>query len=251
MIDTHCHIFKQFYPDVEEVIKKMKNNIIIVSGTNDTDNKEVLSLCKKYKNVYGTLGIHPEELNSINDETFNFIEKHLMDDKIVGIGEIGLDYHFDKTNIDLQKKIFMYQLDLAKKYNKPVVIHSRDAVEDTLNILKSYKEIKKDIHCYSGSVESAKEFIKLNSKLGIGGVITFKNAKKLIEVITNIDLDYLLLETDSPFLSPEPFRGKKNEPYNVYYVALKIAQIKNISIEEVLSKTYENAISQFDLDMYL
>jgi len=140
---------------------------------------------------------------------------------------------------------------LARKYNKPVVIHIRDSMNDTIEIIKNYKELKKDIHCYSGSLESAKELIKMNCKLGIGGVLTFKNGKKLQEVVKNIDLEYLLLETDSPYLSPEPFRGKKNEPNNVIYVAKKIAEIKGINVEEVLLKTTNNAIYQFDLDKYL
>ena len=240
MVDTHCHITSEYYDNILEVISKMKDNIIIVSGTNKEDIKEVISLCN-YKNIYGTIGIYPtEELD------LKIIEDNINNKKIVGIGEIGLDYHLEH-NKEEQKNKFIKQLDLARKYNKTVVIHTRDAIQDTYDILKNYKDLKKVIHCYSGSLEMAKEFIKIGCRLGIGGVLTFKNSK-LKDVIKEIDLKYLLLETDSPFLAPEPLRGTKNEPYNVIYVAKKIAEIKNISLEEVLDRTTLNAKDQFDLE---
>ena len=240
MVDTHCHITSEYYDNILEVISKMKDNIIIVSGTNKDDIKEVINLCN-YKNVYGTIGIYPtEELD------LKIIEDNINNKKIVGIGEIGLDYHLEH-NKEEQKNKFIKQLDLARKYNKTVVIHTRDAIQDTYDILKNYKDLKKVIHCYSGSLEMAKEFIKIGCRLGIGGVLTFKNSK-LKDVVKEIDLKYLLLETDSPFLAPEPLRGTKNEPYNVIYVAKKIAEIKNISLEEVLDITTLNAKDQFDLE---
>lgn len=250
MIDTHAHLTINDYDNIEDVIKNMGNNIIIVSGTNINDNKEVIELVSKYENVYGTIGIHPTEIDLNVEEALNFVESNINNKKIVGIGEIGLDYHYD-CDKEKQKKIFIKQIQLANKYNKMMVIHSRDAVKDTYDILKKYKNnnIKIDIHCYSSSLEMAKEFIKLNGMLGIGGVITFKNSKTLNDVVKNIDLKYLLLETDSPYLSPEPFRGQKNEPYNIIYVAKKIAEIKNISLEEVLKVTTSNAVYQFDLDV--
>lgn len=243
MVDTHCHITSEYYDNILEVINKMKDNIIIVSGTNKEDIKEVISLCN-YKNVYGTIGIYPtEELD------LKIIEDNINNEKIVGIGEIGLDYHLEH-NKEEQKNKFIKQLDLARKYNKTVVIHTRDAIQDTYDILKNYKDLKKVIHCYSGSLEMAKEFIKIGCRLGIGGVLTFKNSK-LKDVVKEIDLKYLLLETDSPFLAPEPLRGTKNEPYNVIYVAKKIAEIKNVSLEEVLDITTLNAKDQFDLEQNL
>lgn len=248
MIDTHCHVFKEYYINIDEVINKMDNNIVIVSGTNDQDNKEVLELCKKYPNVYGTIGIHPTEECSSN--SLKFIEENLNNEKIVGIGEIGLDYYWNKDNKEKQKEIFIKQLDLARKFNKPVVIHNREATNDTYEILKDYPELKKDIHCYSGSLEMAKNFIKLNCRLGIGGVVTFKNSK-LKDVLKEIDLKYLMLETDSPFLTPEPYRGKQNEPYNIIYVAKTLSEIKGISLEEVLKQTTLNAIDQFNLKIKL
>ena len=239
MVDTHCHITSEYYDNIDEVINKMKDNIIIVSGTNKDDIKEVINLCN-YKNVYGTIGIYPtEELD------LKIIEDNINNKKIVGIGEIGLDYHLEH-NKEEQINKFIKQLDLARKYNKTVVIHTREAMQDTYDILKNYKDLKKVIHCYSGSLEMAKEFIKIGCRLGIGGVLTFKNSK-LKDVIKEIDLKYLLLETDSPFLTPEPYRGTKNEPYNIIYVAKKIAEIKNISLEEVLEVTTSNAKDQFDL----
>ena len=239
MVDTHCHITSEYYDNIGEVINKMKDNIIIVSGTNKDDIKEVINLCN-YKNVYGTIGIYPtEELD------LKIIEDNINNKKIVGIGEIGLDYHLEH-NKEEQINKFIKQLDLARKYNKTVVIHTREAMQDTYDILKNYKDLKKVIHCYSGSLEMAKEFIKIGCRLGIGGVLTFKNSK-LKDVIKEIDLKYLLLETDSPFLTPEPYRGTKNEPYNIIYVAKKIAEIKNISLEKVLEVTTLNAKDQFDL----
>ena len=240
MVDTHCHITSEYYDNINEVINKMKDNIIIVSGTNKDDIKEVIELCK-YKNVYGTIGIYPtEELD------LKIIEDNINNKKIVGIGEIGLDYHLEH-NKEEQIDKFIKQLDLAQNYNKCAVIHTRDAIQDTYDILKNYKDLKKVIHCYSGSLEMAREFIKINCRLGIGGVLTFKNSK-LKDVIKEIDLKYILLETDSPFLTPEPLRGTKNEPYNVIYVAKKIAEIKGISLEEVLNITTNNAKEQFDLE---
>lgn len=246
-IDTHCHIFKEYYDNIDEVINEMKDNIIIVSGYSSSSNREVIELVNKYPNVYGTIGLHPEEVNNISDSDFDFIIKNINNDKIVGIGEIGLDYHYIDDNKDLQKNVFIRQLNIARMYNKTVVIHSRDAINDTLNIIKDYKDLKIVMHCYSSSLEVAKELVKINVKLGIGGVVTFKNEIKLKEVVENISLDNLLLETDSPYMSPEPLRGKKNKPYNCYIVAEKIAEIKGISLEEVLNVTTFNAINQFDL----
>ncbi len=248
MIDTHCHLFSVYYDDLDDVIKRMGNNIMIVSGTNDDENLEVIKLCDKYANVYGTLGIHPTELSKITDDSFKIIEENILNPKIVGIGEIGLDYYWEKENKDLQKEIFIKQIALARKYNKSIVVHSRDALDDTYEIIKKYGTgLRVDIHCFSSSLEQAIRFIKLGCKLGVGGVLTFKNNVKLKNVIANIDLDSIMLETDSPYLTPEPYRGKRNEPYNVLYVAQKIAEIKGIDVEKVLEITTNNAISQFDL----
>ena len=171
--------------------------------------------------------------------------------KLYGIGEVGLDYYWDKTYIEEQKQLFIKQIELAKKYNKTVVVHSRDAIEDTLSIVKQYPDVKFVFHCFGSSLEVAKELVKRNIRLGIGGVVTFKNGVKLKEVVEGIDLDYLLLETDSPYLTPEPYRGKRNEPSNTLYVAQKIAEIKGIEVDKVIERTAQNAIEQFDLPISL
>ena len=248
MIDTHCHLDIDDYENVEEVIKHMDGNIMIASGCNLETSKRVMELVNKYDNIYGTIGIHPSEVQDMNEDVLNYIFENAKNSKIVGIGEIGLDYHYGKEDRDLQIEYFLKQIELANKLNKVIVIHSRDAQEDTLEILKNnLGDLKAVLHCYGYSYEASKEFKKLGVKFGIGGVLTFKNGVKLKEVVEKNDLDDFVLETDSPYLAPEPFRGQKNEPYNVLYVAREIAKIKNITLEEVLENTTKTAINLFDL----
>ena len=225
LIDTHCHLSEEDYDNLDEIIKNM-DGIMIASGCDDKTNKEVLDLIKKYDNVYGTLGIHPEEIDIISDDSFKLIEDNLNNPKIVAIGEIGLDYYWTKETKENKKKYLN--------------------IEDTYNILKKYK-LRGSIHCFSSTLEMAKKFIKLGYKIGVGGTITFKNSKQLQDVIKQIDISDLLLETDSPYLTPEPYRGKRNNPQYVYLVALKLSELKNIDIKEVLNVTNKNAISEFDL----
>ena len=251
MIDTHCHLGKEDYENREEVIKNMGNNIMIVSTASPNDIDDIISLCNKYPNIYGTVGIHPEFASTYTKEDLVKIENSLKHPKIVGVGEIGLDYYYTKDNKDKQINLFIKQIDLANKYNKTIVIHSREAIEDTYNILKEYKNqnIKCDLHCYSGSLEMAKRFIPLNTCFGIGGVLTFKNENKLKEIVKELDLKHFVLETDSPYLTPEPFRGHKNEPNNIKYVAEKIAELKCINLEKTLDITTQNALSLFDINI--
>lgn len=248
MIDTHCHLNKEDYPDINKVIKNMNDNIMIVSTAKLDDIEEVIELTK-HKNIYATIGIHPEFANTYTDKNIKNLEKYLNHPKVVGIGEIGLDYHYTKENKEKQKELFIKQIQLANKYKKTLVIHTRDAIEDTYNILKEHKHqsINLVLHCYSGSLEMAQKFISLNAKLGIGGVLTFKNEKKLKKIVKEIDTKYLLLETDSPYLTPEPLRGHKNEPKNIIYVAQKISEIKCKNLEKILEITTQNAISTFDI----
>lgn len=249
MIDTHCHILKEDYENQDEVIKKMNDNIIVISSASPKDIDEIIYLTKKYKNVYGTIGIHPEFANTYTKEDLIKIEKCLEEEKIVGIGEIGLDYHYTKENKEKQKELFIKQIKLANKYNKTIVIHSRDAKEDTYNIIKEYKNknISCDMHCYSYDLEMAKKLTNDDIKLGIGGILTFKNETKLKEIVKLISINHLVLETDSPYLTPEPNRGKKNEPVNVKFVAQKISELKGISYDKVIEETTKNAKRLYNL----
>lgn len=249
LIDTHCHLSIEDYDNIDEIVAHMADNIMIISGVNDKTNKEVMEYIQKYENVYGMVGIHPGNIDDITENSFSEIEEYLKHPKIVGIGEIGLDYHYPNINKEKQHEIFSYQIELAKKYHKPIIIHSRDAYLDTYHIIKEHyiPKLKIVMHCYSYSLESAKELMQFGVKFGIGGTLTFKNSKKIQEIVTVLDLENFLLETDSPYLTPVPFRGTKNEPMYVKYVAEKVAELKNISVEKVIKVTTETAISQFDL----
>lgn len=247
-IDTHCHLYDEYYSDMDRVIQNaVKNNVkrVIVNGCDMKSNKEVLELIKKYDIVYGALGFHPTELDGISDEELKWLDDNLDNSKIVAVGEIGLDYHYDETDREKQQYFFRKQLKIAKKHNLPVIVHSRDSIQDTYNILKD-SSVKGVLHCYSGSLEMAREFIKIGYFLGVGGIITFKNAKNIINVINNIGLEYILLETDSPYLAPEPYRGRTNEPAYIPIIASKIAALKGVSISEVERITTGTARGIFD-----
>ena len=223
--------------------------MVVVNGYNMNSNREVLKMVEKYNIVYGALGIQPEEVKDYHDDDLRFIEEHINDNKIVAVGEIGLDYHY---NVDkkLQKTVFKKQLEIAKKYNKPVIVHSRDAIQDTYDILKMFR-IKGIMHCYSGSVDMAREFVKIGFLFGIGGICTFKNARKLIDVIKEIDLEYIVLETDSPYLAPVPYRGKRNEPAYLKVIVEKISDVKSLDYKEVEKTTTLNALCLFDKEKKL
>ena len=247
LVDTHCHIFREYYDDIDEVVMRARDagvTMLVVNGIDRITNEEVLELVKKYDIVYGALGFQPEVAESINDDDFSFIEKHINDDKIVAVGEIGLDYHYD-VDKEKQKEVFKRQLEIAKKYNKPVIVHSRECIQDTYDILK-VSSVKGIMHCYSGSVEMAREFCKIGFYLGIGGIVTFKNAVKLVDVIKDIGLEYIVLETDSPYLSPEPYRGKRNEPINVGVILQKICALKGLDYKEASDITTGNVLRLFD-----
>lgn len=242
-IDTHCHITSEDYQDIPKVIEEIKEagvEKIIVNGCDMKSNMEVLDLVKKYDIVYGAIGFHPTELEEYNDESLNFLREHINDEKIVAIGEIGLDYHYDNTDREKEITVFRRQLEIAKEYHKPVIIHSRDAIQDTYNILREYN-VRGSIHCYSGSLEMAKEFIKQGFLLGVGGVCTYKNAKVIKNVLEELDLAYFVLETDAPYLTPEPYRGMKNSSKYIPIIAKKIADIKGVPVEKVAVITGNNA----------
>lgn len=247
LIDTHCHLVNEDY-DIDKVINAANSanvKYLIVGGSSKKDNDLNINLLSKYDNVFLSVGYHPDTANSISKYDLDVLEKYLENTKIVAIGEIGLDYHYGKENADKQKTLFRKQLDLAKKYNLPVVIHTRDAFLDTYNILKEY-DLLGVIHCFSGSLESAKKFIDLGYYLGIGGVITFKNSK-LKDVVKEIGIDSVLLETDSPYLSP--IRGSKNEPCNVKVICQFISELINIPFDKVAYVTSDNAIKLFGLNI--
>ena len=246
IIDTHAHINSLEYENIEEIIKKMKDCIVINNGIDEATNKEVVEIALKNSNFYAAVGYHPEEIDKIKDKDLKELESYLTNPKVVAIGEIGLDYHYRSDNKEEQKELFIKQIELAIKYNKPIIVHSRDAIEDTYNILSKYK-VKADIHCFSSSVEMAKRFIKIGCLIGIGGTLTFKSNKKTVEVAKNIDLSKILLETDSPYLAPEPLRGTKNDATNLKYVISKLAEIKEMDYDSVLNTLNKNAIEFFNL----
>lgn len=250
LIDTHLHLL-DCDNDISSIINDAFNNdvrYLIVAGTNVEDNIKNLEVFNDYENVFLTLGYHPEVVNEINDSDLSKLEQNIIDnrEKVVGIGEIGLDYHYTKENKQKQIDLFKKQLSIAKKYNLPVVVHSRDAINDTYEIIKNMNIKKGIIHCFSGSYEMAKKFIDLGFYLGVGGVITFKNSN-LKEVIKKLDLKNIVFETDSPYLSP--YRGEKNEPKNVLYIANFVKDLYGCSLDCVENATTNNVIKLFDLNI--
>lgn len=245
--DTHCHLFKEYYEDIEEIIKFSKEkhvNRMIVAGCDSKSNQEVLTLLEK-EGIYGAIGIHPEEVENYKEEDLQFIEENLYHKKMIAIGEIGLDYHYGKENKEAQIKLFESQLALAEKYNLPVVVHSREATLDTINSLKKYK-VKGVIHSFSGSLETAKVYINMGLLLGINGVITFKNCN-LKDVIKEIDVHNIVLETDSPYLTPVPFRGKRNDPSKIFNIAEFVSLLYGITSVKLAEITNENIKRVFDI----
>lgn len=248
-IDTHMHIGDDFGVEPDLYVKNATDaqvEVLIASFCEKDDIMLSTKFVEKYKNLYACIGYHPEVSNKIVEKDYETLEEMVKNNpKIVAIGEIGLDYYWNKNNKDKQREVFCKQLEIAEKLKLPVVIHSRDSINETYEILKKYK-VSGVIHCFSGSLEMAKKFISLGFLLGIGGVVTFKNSK-LFEVIEKLELTNIVLETDSPYLTPEPNRGKTNESSNIFYIAQKIAEIKNIPLENVAKITTENAIRTFDL----
>ncbi len=248
-IDTHCHISKEEYSNIDELITecKLKNvNKIIISGCELNNIEESIEISNKYENIYLSLGYHPSEASKItNIDIENLKNKIIQNKKVVAIGEIGLDYYWSKDNKEEQKKLFNCMLNLAEELNLPVVIHSRDAFQDTYDILKK-RNLKGVIHCFSGNLENAKMYISIGYKLGIGGVLTFKNSK-LKDVIKFIDLNHIITETDSPYLAPEPYRGKQNSPINIPIIVQEIAKQKNVDIKEVETKIENNVKELFQI----
>lgn len=248
-IDTHCHLSQDDYDDIDLVVSdNQKNNIskMIISGCDKLSILESIRFSAQYSDIYLTLGYHPSCCSEISDKDLQYLEKVLLSTpKVVGIGEIGLDYHYGSDNRERQVWLFDAQLQLAERLRLPVVIHSRDATMDTIRILSKYS-VRGVIHCFSGSIETANTYIKMGFYLGIGGVVTFKNSK-LYQVIEKIGLDHIVLETDSPYLTPEPYRGSKNSSKYIPIIAEKLATICHVDSLVVAQVTTENAIRLFDL----
>lgn len=245
IINTHSHVNMLRETNIDEAIKNAIDNkiVTIVPSSSAEDIFDTDKFIKKYNDVYGYVGVFPEEAKTFTDKTLFDMEEIIKHNpKIIGIGEVGLDYYWDKSFKELQKEIFIKQIEFANQMNLPLNIHSRESHLDTLEILKKYnKNSTAILHCFSGSLEFAKECIKEGIYIALGGVVTFKNAKKTKEVAKNIPLEFLLLETDDPYLAPVPFRGTENQPMYVKYVAEEIANLRGINPEEVAQTTTENA----------
>ena len=248
LTDTHCHIFKGDYDDIEQLIQNAKNNNVSRFINNATDKQtilETIELANIYDSMYAAIGFHPEFADSITTDDLKFLESHLNNNKVIAIGEIGLDYHYTKENKDKQIKLFEYQLAIAQKYNIPVIIHNREATQDIIDSLKKFK-VRGVIHCFNGSLETANIFIKMGFLLGVNGVVTFKNCKTK-KVLESLSLDNIVLETDCPYLTPEPNRGKKNEPMYIKDIAEFVASIYNTDISQVEKITNRNIDKIFDI----
>lgn len=252
IFDSHAHYdSEQFNEDRNELLLSMEENgvgTIVNSAANWDSVTEVVELAHKYPFVYAAVGMHPDEVGDLNDERFEYLKSQCQKDKVVAVGEIGLDYYWDNESHDVQKKWFIKQLELARELDLPVIIHSRDAAADTLEIMKEYGQgLRGVIHCFSYSIELAREYVKMGYHIGIGGVVTFKNGRKLKEIAAEIPLERILLETDCPYLAPVPFRGKRNDSHYISYVAQEIAELKGISCEEVVAQTEKNGKELFQV----
>lgn len=247
IFETHAHYDDTaFSEDRDFLLQQMHREgieYIVNIGCSMETSRGITKLVRQYDFLYGTVGVHPEDAGSLTDPDMEELEELSRQEKILAIGEIGLDYHYDEPPRDIQKQWFVRQLDLAKRRQLPVVIHSRDAAKDTLDIMKAEHAGKTNgvIHCFSYGIEMAREYLNMGYYIGIGGVVTFKNGRKLKEVAEYVPLDNIVLETDAPYLAPVPFRGKRNCSLYLKYVAEELAQLKGISAEEVCAVTFENA----------
>lgn len=250
IIDSHAHYDDEaFEEDRDNLLQSMQSNgieKIINVGANIKGSRDSIALSEQYPFIYAAVGVHPSDTEELNEEKMAWLKEVSKKEKVVAIGEIGLDYYWPEPDREIQKKWFIRQMELAQEVNLPVIIHSRDAAQDTIEILKQFPA-NGVIHCYSYTKESAKEFLKMGYYFGIGGVLTFKNAKKLKEAVMEIPMDRILLETDSPYLAPEPNRGKRNSSLNIPYVVKELAQLKGITEEEVINITTENTKRLFHL----
>jgi len=251
LFDSHAHIDdKRFDNDRDQVIERAREagvKYIMNPGADFESSGRAVELAQKYDLIYAAVGIHPHDANSMDDMMLQLIKAMARKNKVKAIGEIGLDFHYDFSPRDVQEKWFVEQVRLAKELNMPIIIHDREANQPVMDLLKREKAFDTGVlmHCFSGSAELARQYVKLGAYISIAGPITFKNAQKTVKVVQETPLDRLMIETDSPYLTPMPFRGKRNESSYVQYVAGKIAEIKGISVEEVAQQTFENAKMYF------
>lgn len=253
LFDSHAHLDSyKFEEDRDEVIDRIKSSdidLIMNPGADFQSSVDAVALSETYDFIYAAVGIHPHEADSMDDSMLMLLKSMAKKDKVKAIGEIGLDYFYDNSPRDIQKHCFKKQLEMAKELNMPVIIHDRDANQDVFDILCEVDSFKTGVllHCYSGSAELATRYVKLGAYISIAGPVTYKNARKTVETVKVVPLDRLLIETDSPYLTPVPFRGKRNEPIHVRHVCEKIAEIKGLTFEEVAIATKENAIKYFKI----
>ena len=242
--DTHAHYCdRRFDEDRDELLCSMQDagvSLILNAGSSLRSSKQSLELADKYSFIYASVGVHPHDAKSMTDETVGELEVLLQHPKAVAVGEIGLDYHYDFSPRDVQKKRFREQLELARRINKPVIIHERESLTDTLGFVREYSDLVGVFHCFSGSWETAKIVLDLGWYLSFTGVITFKNARRSLEVIEKMPLDKILLETDCPYLAPDPMRGRRNSSLYMQYIAEKVAEIRGMDVHEVAALTTEN-----------
>ncbi|MCF7926632.1 MAG: TatD family hydrolase [Candidatus Izimaplasma sp.] len=251
LIDTHTHINSdKFNDNYKEIIDRALNQDVkkmLVVGFDKSTNKRAIELAEKHDFLYATVGFHPTIASDIKEKDFEMLRQQLAHEKVVGVGECGLDFYWHKDNKETQITLFKQHIALSKEFNKPLIIHMRDASEATYNTLSEYEALSGVMHCYGGSVEMASMFLDLGLYISLGGPVTFKNAKTPKEVAKIIPLDKLLIETDSPYLSPHPFRGKTNEPARVKLIAEKIAELKDMSFKNISKHTTANATKLFNL----
>ncbi len=252
IFDSHSHYDDEaFDADRDELLKSLRDKGVgkIISCASSWDSlKKVTDICHNYSFAFPALGIHPENAMDLTPERRPVLEALIEKEQPVAIGEIGLDYHYDEPPRDFQKDIFVYHLELAKRFNLPIIVHSRDAAEDTYELIKAHNPDKKGvIHCFSSSYEMAVKYVEMGYYIGIGGVVTFKNAAKLKDIAAKIPLNSILLETDCPYMAPVPFRGTRNDSSLIKYVAEEIAFLRGITPEEVIETTYNNTCRLFNV----
>lgn len=251
LIDCHCHLTDEAFDDDRLFIINDLSNFaikgIINPATNIEDSKKTISLAEKFDNFYPMVGIHPEEVDQIKDKDLEELEILAKNDKVVAIGEIGLDYYWKDDNKDRQKEIFIHQLQLARKLDLPAVIHVREAKDDVIEILKDYTDLKIQIHCFSDDLKTLNTYMDMGFYISIGGVVTFANGTNEHVAARNVPIERLMLETDSPYLTPEPYRGLRNDPRRVVEVARKVAELRDMKMDKLAKRTYKNTVEFFNL----